>query len=136
MDTVQELNENVDKIISFLSGIIQTAEQTNMLALNASIETARAENASSVNQINQIIYQIKDRTKNALDEISRIENIADLFSHIDEEAESIAKISEGHASSTEELLATLEKYNTRTVDMNNLMRNIKDSSENLQAIIR
>jgi len=66
-----------------------------MLALNAPIETARAESASSVNQINQIIYQIKDRTKNVLDEISRIENIADLFSHIDEEAERIAKISEG-----------------------------------------
>lgn len=194
VETVQELNENVDKINNFLAGITQIADQTNLLALNAAIEAARAgesgkgfavvaeevkklaeESAFAVKQINQIIYQIKDKTKSVLvevsrgqiatqdgekvvntvnqsfkmiqesfknidryiaDEISRIGNIADLFSHIDGEVDSIASISEGQTSAIEELLAVLEEQNAHIEDMSDLMQNIKDSSDNLQIIIK
>ncbi len=194
LETVQELNENMDEINNFLSGITQIAEQTNLLALNAAIEAARAgesgkgfavvaeevrklaeQSAFTVKQIYQIIYKIKDKTKSVLDEvsrgqiatqdgekvvntvnqgfkmiqvsfkdidryiadeISRIENIADLFSHIDEEVESIASISGEQASATEELLATLEEHNTNIKNIYDLMQEIKESSDNLQVIIK
>lgn len=194
LETVQELNTNMDEINNFLSGITQIAEQTNLLALNAAIEAARAgesgkgfavvadevrklaeQSAFTVKQIYEIIHQIKDKTKNVLDEVSRgqvatqdgervvktvnqsfemvkvsfkeidryiadeinrIGNIADLFSHIDEEVESIASISEEQASSTEELLATLEEHNANIEDIYNLMQGINASSENLQGIIK
>lgn len=194
LETVQELNENMDEINNFLSGITQIAEQTNLLALNAAIEAARAgesgkgfavvagevkklaeQSASTVKQIYQIISQIKDKTKNVLvevnrgqtatqdgekvvnavnqsfgmiqeafknidryiaDEISRIGNIADLFSNIDEEVESIASISEGQAAATEELLATLEEHNANIEDIYKLMQDIKGSSDNLQVSIK
>lgn len=95
VETVQELNDNVDEINDFLSGITQIAEQTNMLALNAAIEAARAgesgkgfavvadevrklaeQSALTVNQINQIIHQIKEKTKHVLEEVSRVQTAA------------------------------------------------------------
>lgn len=194
LDTVLELNENIDEINNFLSAITEIAEQTNLLALNAAIEAARAgesgkgftvvaeevrkladQSAFTVEQIVQIIHQIKDKTKNVLeevgrgqsaahdgeivvntvnhsfdmiqksfkdinryigDEISRIRNIAELFSHINKEIESIANVSNGQATSTQELLATLEEHNGYIEDMYHLIKNIKDSSSKLQVIIK
>ena len=165
-----------------------------MLALNAAIEAARAgesgkgfavvagevkqlaeQSSSIVEQINQIIHQIKNKTKNVFDEvsrgqeatqdgekvvksvnlsfemiqdsfknmnqyiadeISRIENIADLFSNIEKEIDRIASISEGHAAAVEELSATIQEHTASIEIMNNLMQNIKDSSDNLQAVIQ
>ncbi len=88
--TVQELNNNMDEVNNFLSGITQIAEQTNLLALNAAIEAARAgesgkgfavvadevrklaeQSASTVMRINEIINQIKDKTQNVLDEVQK-----------------------------------------------------------------
>jgi len=90
LETVEELNKNMDEINDFLSGITQIAEQTNMLALNAAIEAARAgesgrgfaivadevrtlaeHSANTVAQINEIIQQIKDKTKDVLIEVRK-----------------------------------------------------------------
>lgn len=89
-ETVCELKENMDQINNFLSGITQIADQTNLLALNASIEAARAgeagrgfavvaaevrklaeQSADTVVQINKIINQIKEKTQNAMDEVTK-----------------------------------------------------------------
>ncbi len=193
-ETVQELNENMDEINNFLLGITQIAEQTNLLALNAAIEAARAgesgkgfavvadevrklaeQSANTVRQIYEIINQIKEKTKNVIDEvsrgqmatqdgekvvkvvnqnfemiqlsfkdidryisdeISRIGNVADVFSSINVEVESIASISEEQAASTEELLSTLEEQNSNIENMYGLFQGIKTSSDNLQSIIK
>ncbi|ACL74606.1 methyl-accepting chemotaxis protein [Ruminiclostridium cellulolyticum] len=193
-ETVQELNENMDEINNFLSGITHIAEQTNLLALNAAIEAARAgesgkgfavvaeevrnlaeQSANTVGHIYQIINKIKEKTKNVIDEvsigqtatqdgekavkivnknfemiqvsfkdidryisdeISRIENIADLFSRINTEVESIASISKEQAASTEELLSTLEEQNLNIENMYGLIQGIKTSSDNLQGLIK
>ena len=42
LTTVNELQSNIEEINNFLEGISQISEQTNMLSLNASIESARA----------------------------------------------------------------------------------------------
>lgn len=193
LETVRELNDNMDEINNFLSGITEISEQTNLLALNAAIEAARAgesgkgfavvaeevrklaeQSKNTVKQIYDIIFQIKNKTKNVLDEvtigqvasengekavktvnqsfemvqtsfcdidrciadvISRIENISDLFSHINNEIESIASISVEQASSTEELLATLQEQSANIESIYSSMKGIKDSSDKLQDII-
>lgn len=93
-----------------------------------------------VNTVNQSFEMIqvsfKDIDRYIADEISRIVNIADLFSNIDKEVDSIASISEEQASATEELLATLEEHNVNIENIYNLMQDIKDSSDNLQVIIK
>ncbi len=91
----------------------------------------------NVNQNFEMIQvSFKDIDRYIDEEIGRIGNIADLFSNINEEIESIASISEEQASSTEELLATLEEQSANIENMYNLTKGIKSSSDNLQGIIK
>jgi len=192
--TVQELSQNMDEVNNFLTSITQVSEQTNLLALNAAIEAARAgeagkgfavvadevgklaeQSAGTVRQIKTIISQIKEKTENVLDEVQRenkatregeeivklvnvsferiqetfniikqdisielakIDNTAELFDSIREETESIASISEQHAASTEELMATTEEHNASVENLFNIFNDIKESSDNLKALIK
>ena len=87
----------------------------------------------------RVLEKVQEAFKNIdhyiVDEFSRIEHVADLFAYIDQEAESIAKISEIHADATEELLTTLERHSANIDNMNSVMQNIKDSNQSLQAAV-
>ncbi len=146
-----------------------------VLVLAEEVRKLAEQSAYTVRQIYQIINQIKEKTKNVIDEVSRgqiasqdgekvvevvnqnfemiqvsfkdidryisdeinkIGNIADLFSSINVEVESIAGISEEQAASTEELLSTLEEQNLNIKNMYGLIQGIKTSSEKLQGIVK
>ncbi|ASA23474.1 methyl-accepting chemotaxis protein [Paenibacillus donghaensis] len=82
LNTVEELNQSMDDVNTFLSAIKQISDQTNLLALNANIEAARAGEAgagfavvanevqklarqclNTVSQIDLIIHNIKSKTR-------------------------------------------------------------------------
>ena len=85
-NTITELQSNILEINNFLNGINAIAEQTNLLALNAAIEAARAgehgkgfavvadevrklaeQSATTVKDINLIIAKINEKTTTVVD---------------------------------------------------------------------
>jgi len=140
-ETVEELNKNMDEINDFLSGITQIAEQTNMLALNAAIEAARAgesgrgfaivadevrnlaeQSANTVAQINQIIHQIKDKTKDVLNEVSRGKAAT-------QDGEKVVKTVNDSFGMIQTSFQDISKYIT---DENNRIENIADLFSNIR----
>jgi len=88
LTTVEELQNNMNEVNGFLSGITQIAGQTNLLALNAAIEAARAgetgkgfavvanevrklaeQSANTVKQIDQVMSNIRINTQNVVNKV-------------------------------------------------------------------
>jgi len=88
LSTVINLEKSMDEVDSFLGGISEIAEQTNLLALNATIEAARAgeqgrgfavvadevrklaeQSAETVSSINNIVSTIRGKAKAARIEV-------------------------------------------------------------------
>lgn len=82
VDTVQQLEESIDDIEEILDVIDDVAEQTNMLALNASIESARAGDAGEgfgivADEIKQLASETREHTETIDDKITTIQSQAD-----------------------------------------------------------
>jgi methyl-accepting chemotaxis protein len=86
VDTVSQLESNMEKINAFLTAITEISEQTNLLALNAAIESARAGEAgkgfavvadevrrlaegskNTANEIHEVIEKIETNARKALE---------------------------------------------------------------------
>lgn len=66
----------------------------------------------------------------------QIDNLVVLFSSINDESGSIASISEEHAASTEELMATTQEYSSNIESIHHLLLDIKKSSEKLNDMVK
>ena len=140
-DEVKKLAEQSALTVNQINQIIGQIEENtqNVLSEVISVQTAAQNGDKIVDTVNQSFEKIQKSFKDVdhyiADEFSRIEYVAGLFAHIDQEAESIVKISQSHAQSTEGLLVTMEEHNASIENMNHVMQNIKDSSERLQAVV-
>lgn len=194
LSTATELQENMNNINTFLSGITQIAEQTNLLALNAAIEAARAgeagkgfavvadevrklaeESSNMVGEISQIIKSIQGKSSVALEkaqlgnaavetgnsivkqinnsfktinesinemdknistEGNMIEEITSTFSTVQQRLESISAISQQHAATTQEVLASTEDQNNKIVEVASAVQEIKEMSIELKGMTK
>lgn len=139
-----EVRKLADQSASTVKQIIHIINQIKNRTKDAVIEAEKGKTATQggeavVNTVTQSFSMMEkafqDIDSYIADEISRIEHIADLFSHINQEIESITSVTNGQAASTEELLATLEEHNSSIEFMYSLIQDINDSSNKLQLMI-
>jgi len=150
LETVSELETNMESINNFLSSIAQIAEQTNLLALNAAIEAARAgesgkgfavvadevrklaeQSGNTAKEISNIISMARQKSRIALEKArvgnAAVENGSSIVSQVNNGFQQI-KISYG------DMDRNIEKEYEMIENINILYGNIQDHLESIAAI--
>lgn len=159
---IEQLRNIFKNISNFLKDITKISEQINILALNASIETAKLENVLGENNLKTGFHVVADEirrlastTKSTVDEIGsflmgaemRLDDVFNLsakskdviskeFSYNKAVAEKLAQISQSMEYTNSKINQAFEKLSIQFViinDLNNYMTKIAQDYKNLDA---
>lgn len=116
MHTVQGLSERTNDITSILSLIKDISDQTNLLALNAAIEAARAgEHGRGFAVVADEVRKLADRTDKAVSEINI--SLQSMKQDVDSMAEQFTDIKDGIGNSNEMIMQLNECLEHDSVEM-------------------
>ncbi len=113
---VNELNENAKALVEINNLVGEVAAQTNLLGLNAAIESARAGELGRgfgvvADEIRRLSQTVRDSSQRVQD---KVEEITGEISHIQESVQESMAASEEQAAQLEELSATVSHVKDTT----------------------
>lgn len=162
-ETVTELKESMEKVNMLLEGITNIAEQTNLIALNAAIESARAgehgrgfavvadevrklseQSSRIVSEITQVISGISEKSNEAFDKVNQgdvaategkklVDNIADYFSQIRQAVNDNNAEIEKGIQRTEVMVSKLEAVQAQLENVASISEENSSSIEEISA---
>lgn len=131
-----ERSKDVEEIRELTKNIISITEETNLLALNASIEAARAGDAGRGFSV--VAGEIGKLAADSASSAARIQKVtAEVIQTVDELAaeaeEMLTFMNETAMGGYEKLLETSESYQANVGDLNEMMQHFAQESEQLKA---
>ncbi len=135
VERMRILESSANEIGSVIGIISEIAEQTNLLALNATIEAARAGEAGKgfavvASEVKSLANETAKATEQVQEQINRIQNhTGDAVTFI----EKISKVVEKLSESTTAIAAAMEEQTSATQEIS---RNVTSASESTNSVVR
>ena len=129
-DAMEQLQDKVDKVASIANMILKISNQTSILAINASVESARSgEAGKGFSVIAEQIRQLAEETKESTESITHI--VDDLNDNAKTVVDAVGVSLKAADSQNQMIRTAADAFNELSGNMNVLITNIQEINERI-----
>ena len=139
---LQQLSNNAKEVKIVLDVIADIADQTNLLALNAAIEAARAgEHGKGFAVVADEVRKLAEKTQKSLSEINStinviVQSIAESSKEISKNAKEMTNLSKNAIEAQHEISSSVKKIDTSVKSVENMVQGYTDNAKSVNEIIK